>query len=81
MTDGPYRHVRHPLYTALFLGYLGTVLSLQSWALTAWFPVFVASYLLFAAEEENVLERGFGEAYRAYRRRTGMFLPGLGRNQ
>lgn len=75
VTDGPYRFVRHPLYTALFLGYLGTLLALQSWMLAAWFPVFVASYLLFAKEEENVMERGFGEAYRAYRRQTGMFLP------
>ncbi len=81
VTEGPYRYVRHPLYTALFLGYLGTVLALQSWALTAWFPVFVASYLLFATEEENVMEGGFGEAYRAYRRRTGMFLPRLEGNQ
>jgi protein-S-isoprenylcysteine O-methyltransferase Ste14 len=75
VTDGPYRYVRHPLYTALFLGYLGTLLALQSWTLAAWLPVFVASYVLFAREEEQIMERGFGEAYRAYRRQTGMFLP------
>ncbi len=75
VTEGPYRYVRHPLYTALFIGYLGTLLALQSWTLTAWFPVFAASYLLFAKEEEDVMERGFGEAYRAYCRQTGMFLP------
>lgn len=75
VTHGPYRHVRHPLYTALFLGYLGTLLALQSWLLAAWFPVFVASYFLFAMEEESMMKHGFGEAYRAYRRHTGMFLP------
>ncbi|OFZ86324.1 MAG: hypothetical protein A3F74_07235 [Betaproteobacteria bacterium RIFCSPLOWO2_12_FULL_62_58] len=75
ITDGPYRYIRHPLYTALFLGYLGTALALQSWMLVAWFPAFVASYLLFAKEEEKVMESGFGEAYRAYRRQAGMFLP------
>ncbi len=75
VTDGPYCYVRHPLYTALFVGYLGTLLALQSWTLAAWFPVFVASYLLFAREEENVMEHGFGDTYRAYRRQTGMFLP------
>lgn len=75
VTEGPYRYVRHPLYTALFLGYLGTQLALQSWTLVAWFPVFIASYVLFAREEENVMEQGFGEAYRIYRRQTGMFLP------
>ena len=75
VTEGPYRYIRHPLYTALFLGYIGTVLALQSWTLVAWFPAFVVSYLLFAKEEEKVMESGFGEAYRAYRRQTGMFLP------
>jgi protein-S-isoprenylcysteine O-methyltransferase Ste14 len=75
VTEGPYRYVRHPLYTALFLGCLGTVLALQSWTLAAWVPVFVASYVLFAREEEKMMERGFGEAYRAYLRQTGMFLP------
>jgi protein-S-isoprenylcysteine O-methyltransferase Ste14 len=75
VTKGPYGYVRHPLYTSLFLGYLGTLLVLQSWALTAWFPAFVASYLVFAREEESVMARGFGEAYRSYRQQTGMFLP------
>jgi len=75
VTEGPYRYVRHPLYTALFLGYLGTALALQSWTLVAGFPVFIVSYLLFAKEEEQVMERGFGEAYCVYRRQTGMFLP------
>jgi len=75
VTRGPYRYVRHPLYTALFLGYLGTLLALQSWTLTVWFPVFLVSYLLFAKEEERVMENGFGEAYRAYRQQAGMFLP------
>lgn len=75
VTCGPYDYIRHPLYTALFLGYLGTLLALQSWMLTVWFPVFVASYLVFAREEESVMERGFGGAYQVYRRETGMFLP------
>lgn len=75
VADGPYRHVRHPLYTALFLGYLGTLLALQSWTLLAGFPLFVISYLLFVKEEEKVMELAFGETYRAYRRQTGMFLP------
>lgn len=75
VTNGPYNYIRHPLYTALFLGYLGTLLALQSWLLAAWFPLFIASYLLFVKEEENVMERRFGETYRAYRCQTGMFFP------
>jgi protein-S-isoprenylcysteine O-methyltransferase Ste14 len=75
VTRGSYKYVRHPLYTALFLGYLGTLFALQSWALTAWFPVFIVSYLVFARGEERIMESRFGEAYRAYRERTGKFLP------
>ncbi len=75
VTDGPYHYIRHPLYTALFLGYLGTVFALQSWTLVAWLPIFVIAYCVFAKEEEKVMERGFGEAYRAYRLQAGMFLP------
>lgn len=75
VTSGPYDYVRHPLYTAFFIGYLGTLLALQSWLLALWFPVFFGSYVLFAVEEEAVMERGFGDEYRVYRRQTGMFFP------
>ena len=77
VTDGPYRYIRHPLYTALFLGYVGTALAMQSWVLIAWFPAFIASYLLFAREEERFMEAGFGEAYIAYRHLAGPFFPKL----
>jgi protein-S-isoprenylcysteine O-methyltransferase Ste14 len=75
VTSGPYACIRHPLYSALFLGYLGTLLALQSWLLAAWFPLFLASYLIFAKEEESIMERSFGVAYQVYRQKTGMFLP------
>jgi protein-S-isoprenylcysteine O-methyltransferase Ste14 len=75
VTRGSYRYVRHPLYTALFLGYIGTLFALQSWALTAWFPVFVASYVVFTKGEERIMEGRFGEVYRTYRDRTGKFFP------
>lgn len=79
VTHGPYAYVRHPLYTALFLGYCGTMLALQSWMLVLWFPVFAISYLLFAEEEECVMEQRFGETYQLYRHETGMLLPKVAR--
>ena len=77
VTSGPYGWVRHPLYTALFMGYLGTIIGLQSWVLFAGLPVFIWSYFIFARKEERVMEQGFGSVYRTYRRDTGMFLPKL----
>jgi len=72
---GPYRFVRHPLYTSFFLAYLGTVLAMQSPSLLVGFPGFVGSYLIFAQAEERVLARAFGEAYQQYQREAGMFWP------
>jgi protein-S-isoprenylcysteine O-methyltransferase Ste14 len=75
VTDGPYRFVRHPLYTT------GTVLSLALALVTAlWWPVawlLPALFLLHwrtPREEERLIE-AFGDAYRDYRERTGRYLP------
>jgi protein-S-isoprenylcysteine O-methyltransferase Ste14 len=76
---GPFRYVRHPLYLAALLGYLGTAissLSLFSFALLI--PIFVF-YSYIASYEEKLLEARFGEAYREYERRTGKWLPRVGR--
>jgi protein-S-isoprenylcysteine O-methyltransferase Ste14 len=76
---GPFRYVRHPLYLAALLGYVGTAissLSLISFALLI--PIF-AFYSYIASYEEKLLEARFGEAYREYERRTGKWLPRVGR--
>lgn len=77
VTDGPYRFVRHPLYTT------GTVLSVALALLTAlWWPVawLVPALLLLhwrTPREEERLVEAFGDAYRDYRQRTGRYLPRL----
>ena len=76
---GPFRRVRHPLYLAALLGYAATAissLSLISFVLLI--PVFVF-YNYIASYEEKLLEARFGESYRDYERRTGKWLPGVGR--
>lgn len=77
VTSGPYRWVRHPLYTLAVL--LGVASSL---AAANWFFV-VAGGLMFLLlairtrkEEENLIAR-FGDDYRNYMQRTGRFLPRL----
>jgi protein-S-isoprenylcysteine O-methyltransferase Ste14 len=78
VTAGPYRYVRHPLYTVGMLWFLGFSL------LAANVFIFACAVLGFAAillrtpfEEQRLLER-FGEDYRQYMQRTGRFLPRLG---
>jgi protein-S-isoprenylcysteine O-methyltransferase Ste14 len=79
VTSGPYRYVRHPMYTAIAVFGLGAfVLAPANWLILV--PGVVGFLGLMAVrvkhEEEVMLER-FGEAYRAYMQRTGRFLPRL----
>jgi protein-S-isoprenylcysteine O-methyltransferase Ste14 len=77
--EGPYRYVRHPLYTAivtstggLSLLYLSPVLALVAVVLAG-----VATYRAQLEEELLGLPEAFGTAYAAYVARTGRFLPRL----
>jgi protein-S-isoprenylcysteine O-methyltransferase Ste14 len=75
VTAGPYRWVRHPFYDCMFLFMLGTSLMMANWFVTAsGLIVFTILAARSTTEEEKLLER-FGEPYRAYRTRTGRFLP------
>jgi protein-S-isoprenylcysteine O-methyltransferase Ste14 len=76
---GPFHYVRHPIYLAAFMAYVGTALSsLSLLSLGLLIPIFVF-YNYIAGYEERLLESKFGEAYRAYERRTGKWLPRVGR--
>ncbi len=76
VTTGPYRWVRHPLYAfglalLVSIGAIAADRFILAWAL-AGIPSF--RFLVIPAEEARLGER-FGEAYAAYRRRTGALLP------
>jgi methanethiol S-methyltransferase len=74
-TDGLYRYVRHPLYTAglVFIW----LLPIMTWNLLA-LNIGLTLYIIIGAYfEERKLLREFGETYAEYRRRTPMLVPGL----
>jgi len=56
VTTGPYRYVRHPMYSAGFVYFLGTALLLGSWYGVLFEPVFVAMITLRAVLEERMLK-------------------------
>jgi len=75
INTGPYRHIRHPIYTGMLLAFVGTALALgESRALISVGIVLVAFYAK-AKKEERFLAQEFGEKFREHSRRTGMFLP------
>lgn len=77
VTAGPYRWIRHPLYT-LGLIYFGSLALVSA----SWFLLVVStlSFVMVALrtpiEEEKLIQR-FGDEYREYMKRTGRFLPRL----
>ena len=80
-SDGPYRLVRHPIYTGLIAAGLGSLLLTGR---PAWIGglAAIAAYILGKAWlEEQALAAHFGPAWHAYRRRVPAFLPRLRRNE
>lgn len=78
VTEGPYRYIRHPLYTAGVFYFLAMSLATGSWLLfLATLLVFVMLLIRTPMEEEQLIQR-FGDDYREYMRRTGRFLPRFG---
>ena len=75
---GPYRYVRHPIYTAYFMNYLGGGFLAANIILTAVPVVFFGLMITFRiGEEEAMMVEEFGDQYRSYMKRTGRFLPFL----
>jgi protein-S-isoprenylcysteine O-methyltransferase Ste14 len=75
--SGPYRLVRHPIYTAMFGMFVGTVIvSGEVHALLA-LLVIGGAYWRKIRLEERTLREVFGPAYEAYRRETPALIPFL----
>ena len=78
VTGGPYRRVRHPMYTALFLIGVGYLLLSSSWLIgLPWLTTIAVTAATRVNQEERMLAEQFGDQYRAYQSRTGRFLPRL----
>jgi len=78
VTHGPYRWVRHPMYSGLFLFLFGTLLLTGNLMIGGFLLVgFLVTVGTRVAKEESILEEAYGEEYRAYKGRTGRFWPRL----
>jgi protein-S-isoprenylcysteine O-methyltransferase len=77
VTSGPFRWVRHPLYSGALALWLGAGLGTLNWLLLALWPLFVAAIIRELPTEERMLRAKFGAPYEAYAARTGRLLPRL----
>ena len=72
---GPYRLVRHPIYTGLLLAVFGSCLA-EGGVGNLWVVGMVAVLLIVKLKaEEALLARQFPEAYLQYRRRVKALIP------
>jgi protein-S-isoprenylcysteine O-methyltransferase Ste14 len=65
ISTGPYRYVRHPMYTGARLFFLGTSFLLGSWYGVLCTPVFIGLFAVRAVLEERLLRVEL-EGYDAY---------------
>ena len=71
---GPYRTIRHPIYSGLILAVVGTALAISLYYLIA--VALVGAYFIYSAvvEERNMASM-FPDAYPDYKRATKMLVP------
>lgn len=76
VTTGPYRWVRHPMYSAWAVLQLGYSLTTANWCIACLFLAALAAVVRRTPNEEAALAARFGDAYSEYAKRTGRFIPG-----
>jgi protein-S-isoprenylcysteine O-methyltransferase Ste14 len=73
---GPYRFLRHPIYTAMLGMFLGTAISSSQYHALLGLAMMLA-YVRKTRREEDILQQTFGAAYDDYRRDTWGLVPFL----
>ncbi len=76
--NGPYRFVRHPLYSGLILAVFGTACAFGVWHRLLGAGLLFACFLRRAFKEDRLMQSRFGAEFDAWRRRTGQIVPGIG---
>jgi protein-S-isoprenylcysteine O-methyltransferase Ste14 len=75
--SGPYRWVRHPIYTGLIIAMAGTAIARDEWrGLLAVLLLWIA-FTIKRLKEEQFMRQTFGPQYIEYTRTTGAIFPRL----
>lgn len=77
VTTGPYKYIRHPMYSFSVLSFMGYSLLTGNWFIGATGLIALIFLGIRMPVEENKLEETFGEAYREYAKKTARFIPGV----
>jgi protein-S-isoprenylcysteine O-methyltransferase Ste14 len=74
VTSGPYRRVRHPIYTGILVASIGTAVAL-SWVWLIAVALAAVYFTYSAIAEERLLTEQFPESYLLYKSSTKMLVP------
>lgn len=76
ITSGPYKYVRHPMYSAFLLWSIFQGLFLANWLiLIGGLASFLILYFLRINDEEELMQKQFKQAYKTYKKNTGKLFP------
>jgi len=75
--SGPYHWVRHPIYSGIFLAFLGTAMERNQVRGMIALPLIYAGFLRKMRREEQFMGTLFGAGYDKYKETTGALIPRL----
>jgi len=75
IVTGPYRFVRHPIYSGLLLAFVGSAIARGEWRGVAAVALAFAALWGKLKLEERWLGEAFGEAYARYRAEVAALIP------
>ena len=72
---GPYRLVRHPLYTGFLGGALGSAVTAHTYEAAFGFWLILIAYIVKIHREERLLTQKFGDEYLSFKREVKTLIP------
>jgi protein-S-isoprenylcysteine O-methyltransferase Ste14 len=73
--SGPYGWVRHPIYTGILFGFIGSALAGTRWGGLVAVAIVFAAFWRKLKLEEHFMTETFGDAYRQYREQVSALIP------
>jgi len=73
--SGPFKYIRHPIYTSMYILSIGLGLIFFAWLWFIVMIIFIPFWYLECRQEEKEMIKLYGQKYIDYQKKTGMFLP------
>ena len=78
ITKGPYKYIRHPMYTQIWIWVICQWLILSNWAVgIVGVLTWTILYIVRIPDEEKMMIEEFGQEYEEYMKKTGRIIPGV----